>query len=215
MTTIGFLHTADVHVATFDRLVAERAPAAHTVHEVRADLLDTARRNGLADPAIEAGIAESVVALERRGVDVIVCTCSTISGLAERPPAPTHAPVLRVDRPMAASAVRDGRRIAVVATVDSTIEPTLSLLHEEAVSAGVDVEIESLPCFDAWPMFERGDLDAYHRLIAAHVDAIDASYDCVVLAQATMAPAAALVAEPERVRSSPVAAVEAALALVR
>ncbi len=82
-------------------------------------------------------------------------------------------------------------------------------------SAGVDVEIESLPCFDAWPMFERGDLDAYHRFIAAHVDAIDESYDCVVLAQATMAPAAALVAEPERVRSSPVAAVEAALALVR
>ena len=110
--------------------------------------------------------------------------------------------------------MRERRRIAVVAAVESTIEPTLSLLREEAVSAGADVEIESLPCFDAWPLFERGDLDGYHRFIAAHVDAIDESYDCVVLAQATMAPAAALVAEPGRVRSSPVAAVEAALALV-
>ena len=114
---------------------------------------------------------------------------------------------------MAASAVRQARRIAVVAAVESTIEPTMSLLREEAVSAGADVEIESLPCFDAWPLFERGDLDGYHRFIAAHVDAIDDVVRLVVLAQATMAPAAALVADPDAVRSSPVAAVEAALAL--
>ena len=116
---------------------------------------------------------------------------------------------------MAASAVRQARRIAVVAAVESTIEPTMSLLREEAAAAGTDVAIESLPCFGAWPLFEAGDLDAYHRFIAAHVDGIDESYDIVVLAQATMAPAAALVADPTRVRSSPVAAVEAALAHVR
>ena len=215
MPTIGFLHTADVHVATFDRLVAERAPGATTVHEVRADLLETARRHGLADPAIGTGIAQSVGALERGGADVIVCTCSTISGLAERAPAPARPPVLRIDRPMAADAVRHGRRIAVVAALESTIEPTMALLRDEAATAGADVAIESLPCFGAWPLFESGDLDAYHRFIAAHVDGIDASYDIVVLAQATMAPAAALVAELPRVRSSPVAAVEAALEHVR
>jgi hypothetical protein len=215
MPTIGFLHTADVHVATFDRLVAERAPGTSTVHEVRADLLDAARRHGLADPAIATGIAQSVGVLERRGADVIVCTCSTISGLAERAPEPAHPQVLRIDRPMAAGAVQRARRIAVVAAVESTIEPTMSLLREEAVSAGADVEIESVPCFGAWESFEAGDLDAYHRVIADHVDAIDASYDVVVLAQATMAVAAALVADPMRVRSSPVTAVDAALAHVR
>jgi hypothetical protein len=215
MPTIGFLHTAQVHVATFDRLVAERAPDATTVHEVREDLLDSARRHGLADPVIESGIAHSVEALERRGADVIVCTCSTISGLAERAPTATHPPVLRIDRPMAASAVRDARRIAVVAAVESTIEPTMSLLGEEAAAAGADVAIDSLPCFGAWPLFEGRDLGAYHRFIAAHVDGIDESYDIVVLAQATMAPAASLVADPARVRSSPATAVDAALAYVR
>ncbi len=215
MPTIGFLHTADVHVATFDRLVAERAPDATTLHEVRSDLLDTARRQGLTDPSIGTGIDHSIGVLERGGADVIVCTCSTISGLAERASAPTHPPVLRIDRPMAARAVREAHRIAVVAAVESTIDPTLSLLREEAASAGVNVEIRSIPCFDAWPLFEDGDLDGYHRFIAAHVDAIDDSYDVVVLAQATMAQAAALVAEPSRVRSSPTVAVEVALALVR
>jgi Asp/Glu/hydantoin racemase len=215
MPTIGFLHTAGVHVATFERLVAERAADATVVHEVRADLLDAARRNGLADPAIAAAIAESIGALERQGADVIVCTCSTISGLAERPAVAAHPPVVRIDRPMAVAAVRVAQRIAVVAAVESTIEPTLSLLREEASPAGSSVDIESLPCFDAWPIFEDGDVDGYHRRIAAHVDAIDETYDVVVLAQATMAPAAELVADPSRVRSSPVAAVEAALAHAR
>ena len=215
MPTIGFLHTAGVHIATFERLVAERAPDAAVVHEVRADMLDAARRNGLADPAIERGIAESIGALERQGADVIVCTCSTISGLAERPAVAGHPPVLRIDRPMAVAAVREARRIAVVAAVESTIEPTLSLLREEAAAAGSRIDIESLPCFDAWPIFEDGDVDGYHRRIAAHVDAIDETYDVVVLAQATMAPAAELVADPSRVRSSPIAAVEAALAHAR
>jgi hypothetical protein len=215
MPTIGFLHTDQVHVATFKRLVADRAPEATTVHEVREDLLDSARRHGLTDPVLETGIAHSVEALERRGADVIVCTCSTISGLAERAGTPTQPPVLRIDRPMAATAVRHGRRIAVVAAVESTIEPTMSLLDEEAAAAGADVAIDSLPCFGAWPLFERRDLDAYHRFIAAHVDGIDESYDLVVLAQATMAPAAALVADPARVRSSPAAVVDAALAYFR
>jgi hypothetical protein len=215
MPTIGFLHTADVHVATFDRLVAERAPEATTVHEVRADLLDAARRRGLADASIGTGVAHSIEALERGGADVIICTCSTISGLAERARTPHRPAVLRIDRPMAAGAVREGRRIAVVAAVESTVEPTMSLLREEAVSAGAEVAVDSLPCFGAWPMFEGGDLDGYHRFIAAHVDGIDASYDIVVLAQATMAPAAALVAEPTRVRSSPVTAVATALERVR
>jgi hypothetical protein len=116
---------------------------------------------------------------------------------------------------MAVAAVREARRIAVVAAVESTIEPTLSLLREEAAAAGSRIDIESLPCFDAWPIFEDGDVDGYHRRIAAHVDAIDETYDVVVLAQATMAPAAELVADPSRVRSSPIAAVEAALAHAR
>ncbi|MGH9133072.1 MAG: hypothetical protein ACRDZZ_03985 [Ilumatobacteraceae bacterium] len=211
MPTIGFLHTAEMHVATFDRLVAERAPGVDTVHEVRADLLDAARREGLDEPSIGTGIEHSIGVLERRGADVIVCTCSTISGLAERPSAPARAAVLRIDRPMAAGAVRAARRIAVVAAVESTIAPTMSLLHEEKASAGSGVEIDSLPCFDAWPLFEQGDLDAYHQHVAAHVDAIDPSYDMVVLAQATMAPAVLLVADPSRVRASPTAAVEAAI----
>src|SRR5689334_23368062 len=130
MTTIGFLHTADVHVATFHALVTEWGH--RDVHLVDATLLADARERGV-DAALEERLAERLRELAGRGPDVIVCTCSTLSGYAER--IPVAVPVLRIDRPMAERAVAIGGRIAVVAAVESTLAPTRELLLECAAGA--------------------------------------------------------------------------------
>ena len=69
------------------------------------------------------------------------------------------------------------------------------------------------PCFDAWARFEQGNTEAYHRDIAAWVDALDATIDVVVLAQASMAGAASLVESDRVVLTSPGIAVQAAFTL--
>ena len=202
ITTIGFLHTAEVHVATFHALVAERGH--QDLHLVDATLLADAREQGV-DAAIEARLAERLRELAGRGPDVIVCTCSTLGSHAER--IPSSVPVLRVDRPMAEQAVAIGGRIAVVATVESTLAPTRDLLLE--CSADADVVLS--PCLDAWSLFESGDQDGYLRAIAAHVRTLDA--EVIVLAQASMAAAAELLADlPVPVLSSPRTAVDKAVA---
>ncbi|GAA3909344.1 aspartate/glutamate racemase family protein [Actinoplanes auranticolor] len=203
MTTIGFLHTADVHVATFRALVAERGH--HDLHLVDPTLLADAREHGV-DAALEQRLAERLQELAGRGPDVIVCTCSTLSGYAER--IKVAVPVLRIDRPMAERAVAVGGRIAVVAAVESTLTPTRELLLE----CGAGAELVMAPCLDAWALFEAGDLTGYLRAIAAHVRTLDA--DVIVLAQASMAPAADLLADlPVPVLSSPRAAVDEAIAV--
>jgi Asp/Glu/hydantoin racemase len=203
MTTIGFLHTADAHVATFHALVAERGH--RDVHLVDATLLADARERGV-DAVLEERLAERLRELAGRGPDVIVCTCSTLSGHAER--IPVAVPVLRIDRPMAERAVAIGGRIAVVAAVESTLAPTRELLLECA--AGADVVIA--PCLDAWALFEAGDQAGYLRAIAAHARTLDA--DVIVLAQASMAPAAELLADlPIPVLSSPRTAVDRAISI--
>src|SRR6185312_2634916 len=47
VTTIGFLHTGDVHVATFRRLREELAPGWQDLHIVDPALLADARREGI------------------------------------------------------------------------------------------------------------------------------------------------------------------------
>ncbi|MEU4621824.1 aspartate/glutamate racemase family protein [Actinoplanes sp. NPDC023801] len=183
MTVIGFLHTAEVHVATFRTLFAELAPPGlHDLHLVDEKLLADARRTGSA-PDLAKRLEELVAA----GADLIVCTCSTIGADAEAMSG--DVPVLRLDRPMAEAAVAAGDRIAVVATVESTLEPTLDLLRQ---TAGRPVTLIRSPCLAAWRHFEADDLTAYHEEIAGHVRMIAADTDVIVFAQASMAGAAAL-----------------------
>jgi Asp/Glu/hydantoin racemase len=210
VTTIGFLHTADVHVPTFRDLLTELAPQAREVHVVDAALLGDARAEGLTD-GLSRRIDERLAELAEAGADLIVCTCSTIGGLAERP-AGHSVPVLRVDRPMAEAAIAAGRRIAVVYTTDSTLGPTRELLLDAAASAGTPVTLVQAPCPQAWAAFEAGDLPRYAREVAAAARRAAPDADVIVLAQASMAPAAALLTDLDvPVLTSPRTAVAGAL----
>ena len=213
--TIGFLHTSPVHIATFDSLVANAPGAVSATHIVDEEQLAMARSTGPAHPLVVEGVTAALRRLAGDGVDVIVCTCSTIGAAAETVTG-IGVPVLRVDRPMAAAAVASGNRIAVVAALESTLGPTADLLHDESVRVGRAPTITLMPCLAAWDRWEAGDVDGYDRTIAEHVDALDESFDVVVLAQASMLGALTFIDErPGRVvLSSPSSAVQAALAIV-
>lgn len=214
MPTLGFLHTAEVHVATFDALVAHAAPDVDVVHLVAPDLLADARATSPDDPEVVASIRQALADLERQEPDVVLCTCSTISGTAERLATDDGPDIVRIDRPLATNIVTTAAKAALVATVESTLGPTLALFEEERARRGGDTELVLVTCEEAWPHFEAHDLESYLHCIADCVDALDSSFDAVVLAQASMAAARDLVAKSERVHSSPVPALEAALELL-
>ncbi|MBZ5738664.1 aspartate/glutamate racemase family protein [Nocardioides mangrovi] len=231
-SALGFLHTAEVHVATFDDLVGDAAVVAHVVEP---DLLERARRDGLT-PAVEAGLRAALVELVDAGADLVVCTCSTLGPLAETVDLPV--PVLRVDRPMAARAVALGsrgpgwcggrdrpsagaasrrrHRIGVVAAVESTLVPTRELLADEAARAGVAAAVSEVCVPSAWALFEAGDTAAYLGAIADAARTLTPTVDVVVLAQASMAGAVDLLADlAVPVLVSPPLAVAAALREIR
>jgi len=213
MTTIGFLHTADVHVGTFHARCAELAPDARDLHVVDPALLSDAGANGVT-PGLVARLDDRLRELAGDGARVIVCTCSTLGLAAESRSLAIGRPVLRADRPMAEAAVAAGRRIAVLVAVESTLEPTLDLLRESATRAGVPVTLLPKPCLPAWRLFAAGDHDGYARAIATRAREVAPAADVVVLAQASMAPAAELLADlPVPVLTSPRAAVARALLL--
>jgi poly(3-hydroxyoctanoate) depolymerase len=197
---IGFLHTAEVHVDTFNALLDAEAsspdpagPRPAVVHLVHPQLLADARTQGLDDLELAEATKTSLQELVSQDADVIVCTCSTIGGLSEDIGASFNVPVMRSDRPMAVEAVQAGRSVAVVTAVQSTIEPTMQLLRNEAQSHGTNPTISSEPCLEAWALFESGDVDAYHRAIAEHVHTLQGRFDVVVLAQASMLGAMAYI----------------------
>lgn len=198
--TLALLHTSPVHVPVFDGLRDQDHPGFALRHLVHPDLLARARAKGPDSVSgdVEALLGQAVA----DGASAVLCTCSSIGAVAESHAAAVGVPVLRVDRPMAAAAVAAGRAVAVVATVASTVEPTVALVEEEAARAGRPVDITTLLVDGAWERFEAGDRDGCTRLVATAVDGLD-GVDAVVLAQASMADAADRTTLPVPVISSP------------
>lgn len=203
-TRLGLLHTSPVHVAAFDALAAEEAPGVEIVHVVRADLLADARRQG--PEAVADRVAQAVRGLS---TNAVLCTCSTIGAVAEEVDA--GVPVLRLDRPMAAEAVSGGGPVLVLAALESTVVPTLELLAEEAGRAGTAPKVEARIVAGAWERFEASDTEGYLDLVRAELGRVH-DVAVVVLAQASMAPAADGARAGAAVLSSPRTGLRAALA---
>ena len=210
---LTFLHTSPAHTATFDLLLQELAPNVSVEHIISEAYLDEARTHGLT-ANLRAKVVNTLIYAADRA-DVVICTCSTIGGYSQAAAQQTDRPVLRVDQPMAARAVALGSRIIVAATLTSTLEPTRELILTTASAADKDVVLIDLFCEGAWELFEQGDQDAFANTIANTLRASATQGDVIVLAQASMAPAAALCQDlPIPVLSSPRLAVEHALQLL-
>ncbi|AGP33264.1 hypothetical protein [Sorangium cellulosum] len=212
---LAFIHTARVHVETFSRLVRAVDDAIPVRHEVQERLLaDAVAAGGITD-GVRSATAAVVEALAGDGARVIVCTCSTLGGVAEAVPV-DGCVVMRIDRPMAEQAVASGRRIVVLAALQSTFQPTVALLHRTASDAERSIDVVETLCERAWRLFEAGDHPGYIGEIARTIETTALPSDLVLLAQASMAPAAELVRHLGiPVLSSPRSGVEAAASRYR
>jgi hypothetical protein len=207
---LALLHTSATHVPVFDALCDADHPGLELRHLVDEELLARARREG--PETVADDVRALFAAAVADGARVLLCTCSTIGDVAER--ADAGVPVLRVDRPMAAAAVATGPRIVVLATVASTLEPTVALVEEEALRAGRPVDVRTALVEDAWALFEAGDTDGCARAVADAADAVTDA-DAIVLAQASMTAAQRFTTTSVPVLSSPRPGLAAAADAVR
>ena len=209
---LAFLHTARPNIELFNGLMARIAPSVPTRHELLETVLQSAVGTGTITDTMRQQTETALRALADSGAALVVCTCSTIGGIAEATTLHDGSRVMRIDRPMAEEAVTSGRRIRVAATLPSTLPPTVALIEQVAAEMHLPVVIVEQLCADAWPLFQQGDRAAYAQVIADAVVAAADPEDVVVLAQASMAPAEPLLdARGIRALSSPELGVRAAV----
>jgi len=211
---ISFLHTADVHVETFDRLFEKLDNSIELTHRVEPNLLSRARDEGL-----EAVRDDTLGILRDLSVaDAVVCTCSTLGPLADDI-SQSIGHVFRIDRPVMESACKDGENILVAICLESTRDATLALLTQCAAQLGRNISPQIVLCQEAWPFFETGDIASFAAEIAKAVKTEISrrpKTDCIVLAQASMRVAEGLLRSVDvPVRSSPLLAVERSIEIAR
>ncbi len=211
-----FLHTDEVHIPVFTALVeaqaAEQNITVNVRHDVRDDLLARAQEQGMSE-SLATDVTAAMHTAADSGARVVVCTCSTIGGVAEAASADNSAFLsARIDRAMADVAVGLGGQLLVVAALESTLDSTRRLIEGSAANARIDVAIDMHVVPDAWQHFMAGEITTYCERVATDIRTLHTGYSGVVLAQASMAPAATLCSDlPVPVLSSPALGVNNAL----
>jgi hypothetical protein len=213
VSRIAFLHTSPVHVPTFTRLLSSLRADAQATHVVDESLLSLARSLGSDHPDVIAQVHNAVRRAAQSGANVVVCTCSTVGHAAEATLGDGQFVAMRIDRAMADRAVTLGTKVMIFGALESTLEPTRTLVADSAARFGRTCEIETRLVIGAWTLFEAGQLKDYFQAIHTAVRGALPGPDVVVLAQASMAPAAALLRDLNvPVLASPEWGVRAALA---
>jgi len=181
VSTIGFVHTVLSLPPTFAALAEELVPGADVFHIADETLLGVTRREGKLTATTRRRVLGYVESAADAGADVVVVTCSSIGPAVEASRGFVDVPVLRIDEPMADEAVRLGRRIGVVATLSTTLDPTADLVRRRAEAAGKDVEVVAHLCEGAFGS------DRHDELVREGLRRMSGEVDVIVLAQASMA----------------------------
>lgn len=212
---LGLIHTVAGLVPLFDGLVRELggSRAVAPLHQVDEALLQVTRRIGLSKPTVRHLFSHAVSAQES-GAQAILVTCSSVGPAVELIRPLIDVPVLRVDDAMVAKALSIGSRIGVIATLESTLTPTVELIRQRAAARSADVSIGLRLCEGAFDAAQQGDQRLHDELVTSALMSVSASSDVVVMAQASMARVLAELpvdATPVPVLTSPALAVQAAL----
>jgi Asp/Glu/hydantoin racemase len=214
MNRIAFIHTSASMPAVFKPLIDKHLVGTQCWHVVDESLLCDLLREGKVPPATARRVAAQIQIAADAGATHVMVTCSSMGPAVEATRAFTGATVLRVDEAMARKAASIGKRIGVVATLPSTLAPTVELVKRTAAGATVEAVLVD----GAFSAVISGDGATHDKLVVDAVRKLSATSDVVLLAQASMARAVDAMLASERtvpVLASPPLAVEALAELVR
>lgn len=185
--TVGLIHTSATLVPVFQQLCNEYLPGVKVFNIVDDSLIKNVISCGELTPATARRVVNYVGSAQEAGADYILVTCSSIGAAVETAAGLTKVPVLRVDQPMADKAVQTGKRIGVVATLPTTLQPTSDLVRRRAIAAGKEIELTAKLCEGAFEALMSGDAATHDKMVAAALKELSTKVDVILLAQASMA----------------------------
>ncbi len=217
MTTLALIHTGTFLASVFTDLCHEAMPDVDVFNIVDESLIKNTIAANMLTPQTSRRMIEYLKSAEEAGADAILVTCSSVGPAVEAGQQFINIPVLRVDIPMANKAIGIGAKIGVVATLPTTLEPTVDLIQRQAQMQEKTVEVLSTVCDGAFQAVAAGDTEKHDQLVAQGIRELMPKVDVIVLAQASMARAAGTIGEDERtipILSSPELAVNSAAEVI-
>ena len=187
MRRVVFVHTVAGLVPVFQELAKGLPGDVKISNIVDESLLEDAITAGGLTRSVNRRVVDHILSAADSGAVAVLATCSSIGPAVEIASQLVEVPVLRIDEPMASAAIESGQRIGVLATVSSTLDPTVDLLRRRAQGFGKEVEVVPVLKDAAFTAMRSGDGARHDEIIREALMQLATDVDAIVLAQASMA----------------------------
>lgn len=197
MKTLGIIHASILTSTAVQPFIANYIPNIEIMHVVD----DTIQRDNLKANAGEIPkvnffkFSQYAHNLEEAGVDMILLACSTFNFAAELARPMINTPIAQIDRVMMETAVQNGKKIGLLATLPTTVPSSLRLLEIAAEEAGREVKIETVLESRAFEEYLKGNFDKHNEILLEAINSLSDRVDCIVMAQLSMSKLAPLLKE--------------------
>jgi len=211
--TLACIHTSMVFInveTIMNDIFREIMPNVRRINIVDDSLLADVMATGKITPSVTKRMCAYVQAAEGAGADVILSLCSSLGPTIDVARPLVKVPVIKIDDPMTEEAARSASRIGVMATVLTTLGPTVDLIRSKATAMNKEIQIQPVLVEGAFQILMSGNRQQHDRMVAEAAQTLSANVDLVVLAQASMTRLVPILAQETglRILSSPRLAIE-------
>lgn len=165
----------------------EQIPDCRLVNIIDDSLIADVIENNAVKPGVTRRLIQYYQTAADMGADVIFNTCSSVGDLVAVGQKLVDVPIVRIDEPMAREAVNNYQKIGVIATLPTTLEPTVRLLKEQAALLGKEVSVVNGLADGAYQALVSGKPEEHDQRILDVAQKLAGEVDAIVLAQGSMA----------------------------
>lgn len=209
MKKMAIIHTSFVSVNDLGALCKELLPGVKVINIVDDSLLPEVRENEGLTKNVTRRMSAYAIQAQQMGCDAILNQCSSVGEAVDVVRGLINIPYIKVDEPMAEKAAGIGGRIAVIATVPTTLGPSCRLVEHAAAKLGKQAEVVPVYVDGAFDVLLKQGSEAHNAMVLERVRLESQTASCIVLAQGSMLCLAPLVVDmPVPVLTSPRLGVE-------
>ena len=168
----AIIQTSAVSSAELAQLCAELLPGVR-IHQIIDDsLIREVNANCGPTPGVRRRMYAYYQSAQSLGVDAILNQCSSVGEVADQIAPFVDVPVVRIDEAMAREAVRLGKKIGLVATVESTVGPSGRLIERAAREAGKEIRLSRRLVQGAMmELIEHKNVEKHNAMVLGEVEA--------------------------------------------
>ncbi len=186
---LALIHTSMVFVKAetmMSDIFAEVMPDVELVNIVDDSLLPDVMAAGEITPAVQRRMTAYVKAAQETGADAVFSLCSSLGPAIDVARKEVSIPVIKIDDAMAEKAIEMAERIGVMATVATTLGPTVDLIKEKAAAKAKAVDVKEALVNGAFELLMGGKTDEHDQQVYAAARDLAPDVELIVFAQGSM-----------------------------